>query len=172
MRQSRVAALFPNIQLSFTTRYNVSYATYLGHNFDASTTNLTYLIPAPSHKKSEAPLELVLSFLSPITPTSTLRQSIPASFFAVYVKGGFNVDVYIDVNGQWVSGDRGSKIVWDFDQHDEKHGHGSKGLKTWRIRRETELLFSEYLDQAEWGSLHFTAPLVGPYSIYDLPPVH
>ncbi len=141
----------------------MSYATYQGSNYDPSTTNLTYLIPSSSPDDSTAPLELILSFLSPITPTSTLRQSIPASYLTVHVKGNFNIDIYIDLNGQWVSGDRGSTIVWDFLQNDqERHGHGATGLKTWKLKRETELLFSEYNDQAEWGSLHFSAPSVSP----------
>lgn len=78
----------------------------------------------------------------------------------VYVSGGFNVDIYVDVNGQWASGDRGSQIVWEFDQLPLG---GDKALKTWKIRREREELFSEIRDQAEWGTLHFSAPSVGPF---------
>lgn len=102
-------------------------------------------------------MEVVISFLSPITPTSTLRQSIPASYMTVHVKGGFNVDIYTDVNGQWASGNRASQIVWDFGTQEIGN---DKGLKTWRIKRETELLLSEFRDQAEWGTLHFSAPAV------------
>lgn len=131
----------------------------MGATFDASTTNLTYLIPAPvSFAKSTAPLEVVISFLSPITPTSTLRQSIPASYMTVHVSGGFDIDIYVDINGQWVSGNRASEIVWEFSQQELGDG---KGLKTWKIRRETEQLLSEWRDQAEWGTLHFSAPAVG-----------
>ncbi len=75
------------------------------------------------------------------------------------VNGNFNLDVYIDLNGQWASGDRQSEIVWDLGQ--QELGSSGKGLKTWRIRKETEALFSEVRDQAEWGTLHFTAPSVG-----------
>ena len=77
----------------------------------------------------------------------------------VYVSGGFNVDIYVDINGQWASGDRGSEIIWDFDQ--QPLG-GDKALKTWKIKRATEQLFSEIRDQAEWGTLYFSAPSVGP----------
>ncbi|KKY28251.1 putative glutaminase a [Diplodia seriata] len=137
--------------------YNVSRAIYQGAKYDASTTNLTYAIPPPSH--DHEPLELVLSFLSPITPTSTLRQSIPASYVSVHVSGTFNVNVYIDVNGQWVSGHRDSRIMWDFAHNalDDKHR-----LKTFKVTREEELLFTEHQGggnaQSEWGSLYFTAP--------------
>ena len=76
----------------------------------------------------------------------------------MHVKGDFNVNIYIDINGQWVSGNRGSQIVWELDEH--QLGNTETGLKTWKIRRETELLLSEERDQAEWGTLHFTGPSV------------
>ncbi|KAL8815331.1 MAG: hypothetical protein Q9223_005520 [Gallowayella weberi] len=145
-----------SLSLSQHAGYNVSFPVYLGAKFDASTTNFTYLIPAPESQESAKPVELVLSFLSPITPTSTLRQSIPASYITVHVKGSFNVNLYLDLNGQWVSGDRGSQIVWKLAQ--EQLGTTDKALKSWEIRRETELLLSEERDQAEWGTLYFTGP--------------
>ncbi|KAL9610023.1 MAG: hypothetical protein Q9167_005237 [Letrouitia subvulpina] len=146
-----------SLSLKHNAAYNITFPTYVGASFDASATNFTYLIPAPAPlPQSTEPLELVLSFLSPITPTSTLRQSIPASYMAVHVKGSFNIDVYVDLNGQWVSGNRGSMIVWELDH--KELGNSGKGLKTWKIQRETELLLSEERDQAEWGTLHFTAP--------------
>ena len=80
----------------------------------------------------------------------------------VHVSGGFNVDIYVDINGQWASGDRASQLVWDFGQQDLGEG---KALKTWKIRRETEQLFSEVRDQAEWGTLHFSAPSVGSFEV-------
>lgn len=142
---------------SDSIRYNVSFATYKGARYDASTTNLTYHIPTPSHKAHNEPLELVLSFLSPVTPSSTLRQSIPAAYLNVYVQGDFDVDIYVDLNGQWVSGDRGSQIVWELreDKFDD-----TKRLKTWVVKRRDEEVFAEYQDRAEWGKLYFTGPTV------------
>jgi Domain of unknown function (DUF5127) len=99
----------------------------------------------------------MLSFLSPITPSSTLRQSLPAAYVTVYVEGNFNVNIYIDLNGQWVSGDRGSQITWQLSQCPF---NGKPSLKTWALKRQTELLFTEYFDRAEWGTLHFSAPAV------------
>ena len=137
-------------------RYNVSFPMYLGAKYDASTTNLSYSIPSP-HDASK-PAKLVLSFLSPITPTSTLRQSLPAAYVTVFVEGSFDIDIYIDLNGQWVSGDRGSQISWQLSQ--SSFGGDKPGLKTWAFKRQTELLFTEYNDRAEWGTLHFSAPAV------------
>ena len=75
------------------------------------------------------------------------------------IKGEFNIDLYIDLNGQWVSGDRASETVWDLGQ--QELGNSGEGLTSWRVRKETEALPSEVRDQAEWGTLHFTGPSVG-----------
>ena len=115
------------------------------------------MIPAPESAETSEGAQIVLSFLSPITPTSTMRQSIPASYLHVHVHAEFDVAIYVDVNGQWVSGDRGQTIVWDFDQQNFDNGGG---LKTMSFRRETEQILTEFADRAEWGSLYITAPSV------------
>ncbi|KAI9689685.1 MAG: hypothetical protein M1820_010085 [Bogoriella megaspora] len=137
--------------------YNVKFPKYLGATFDASVTNLTYHIPAPSDSKSD-PAEITLSFFSPITPTSTLRQSLPVSYLTVYIEGSFDVDLYIDVNGRWVSGDENAQLRWDLKTNAEAKTAEEKGLKTWAIERSSQLHFSEINDRSEWGTLHFTAP--------------
>lgn len=57
--------------------------------------------------------------------------------------------------GEWVSGDRGSRIEWDLHERNEKD---SVKLKTWRVKRSNQELFTEIADRAEWGTLHFTGP--------------
>ncbi|KAJ5760913.1 hypothetical protein N7520_008069 [Penicillium odoratum] len=143
----------PQDSLGTNAGYKVQYPEYLGNNYDASTTNFTYRIDT----KTSTPLEITVSFLSPITPTSTLRQSIPASYVTIDVQGEVEVNVYMDIDGRWVSGDNGSKLSWQWDTV----GIESKekpGLQRWQIRRENELLLSEIRDRAEWGTLHFTGP--------------
>ena len=136
-----------------SSHYNVSFPTYNGAQYDASTTNLSYSLPTPE-ASSDSPVELVISFLSPITPTSTLRQSIPASYISIHVRGSFDVNVYIDLNGEWVSRNRDSEIVWSFKQDEDDE----KALKTFAFKRRQELLFTEHQQRAEWGELHFTGP--------------
>ncbi|KAI0115460.1 hypothetical protein GGR51DRAFT_546274 [Nemania sp. FL0031] len=129
--------------------YNISLPHYDGATFDASTTNLTYTI-------RDSDIKITLSFLSPITPTSTLRQALPASYLTCFVEGSTDVSLYIDVNGEWVSGRRESKIQWELE---ESRTHQSEArLKTWRIARAQEQLFTEMLDRAEWGTLRVSAP--------------
>ena len=146
----------PHDSLDRTSKhYNISFPTYHGANYDASTTNLSYTIPVPGDPYGGEGLELTISFLSPITPTSTLRQALPASYITVHARGDFAVSVYVDINGQWVSGDRGSDLVWDIEESDNDD---ETSLSTFRVKREHELLFTEHQDRAEWGELYFTGP--------------
>ncbi|KAI1280140.1 hypothetical protein F5Y07DRAFT_356022 [Xylaria sp. FL0933] len=131
-----------------SSSYNISFPRYEGATFDASTTNLTYTVQGPD-------IKIVLSFLSPITPTSTLRQAFPASYLTCFVEGSSDVSLYVDVNGEWVSGDRGSKIQWELEE--PRASRSGASLKTWRIARAEEQLFTEVLDRAEWGTLHVSA---------------
>lgn len=139
--------------------YKIKFPQYLGLNYDASTTNLTYHLDTGSAN----PLDITVSFLSPITPTSTLRQSIPASYVTIDVQGDVDVNIYMDVDGRWVSGDTGSKIKWGWDIL--KTEHEELGLNRWQVQRETELLLTETRDRAEWGTLHFTGPSVSHISL-------
>lgn len=135
-------------------RYKLQFPEYLGHNYDSSTTNLTYRIDSGASTS----LDITISFLSPITPTSTLRQSIPASYVTIDVQGDVDVNVYMDLDGRWLSGDAGSPINWQRDTLNVVDKKPS--LQRWQIRKESELLLSEIRDRAEWGTLHFTGPAV------------
>lgn len=135
----------------------MQYPEYLGHQYDASTTNFTYRIDTGS----SAPLDITVSFLSPITPTSTLRQSIPASYVTIDVQGEVDVNVYMDIDGRWLSGDDNSRVNWEWGTIDTASKKEKKpNLQQWQIRREEELLLSEIADRGEWGTLHFTGPAV------------
>lgn len=137
--------------------YKVAFPKYLGVQYDASTTNFTYHIPAPQDAKSADPLELIVSFLSPITPQSTLRQSIPASYIEITASGKFDIDVYLDVNGLWVTAERDAEIVWEFN---ELEYEDTPLLKSFQIKRKHEMKFAEIGDRAEYGKLYFTGPEV------------
>lgn len=67
------------------------------------------------------------------------------------------MNIYIDVNGQWVSGYPDAEIEWALSQ--QKTGDDDvEGLKTWIVGKTNEITFGEYNDHSEWGQLHFTAP--------------
>lgn len=134
--------------------FKVTFPDYLGATFDASTTNLSYSIAPVNSSES---VKLTLSFLSPITPTSTLRQSLPAAYLTVHVEGSFDVNVYLDLNGEWVTGNRDNDIEWSLENADPSHAAAS-GIKSWRVQRRTQQLLTEFNDRAEWGTLYYSAP--------------
>lgn len=147
----------PQDSLGRSEDYNVSYPEYLGATFDASTTNLTYLIPG---SKGDS-VQLTLSFLSPLTPSSTLRQSIPAAYLTIAAVGSFDVDVYTDINGEWASGNRGNVIRWDLHQPKTSSSEErslNTAIKTWKVERSNQQLLTEFRDRAEWGTIHFSGP--------------
>lgn len=133
-----------------SSSYTVSFPQYNGVTFDASTTNLTYTIPGSD-------VQITLSFLSPITPTSTFRQSLPAGYLTCIVEGSTDVSLYVDINGEWVSGNRDNKIEWGLVRT-ENNDSGRTPIKTWSITRRHEQLLTEFYDHAEWGTIHISAP--------------
>ncbi|KAI0472179.1 DUF1793-domain-containing protein [Xylariaceae sp. FL0804] len=132
--------------------YHVSFPRYEGATFDASTTNLTYTI-------DNSDVKIILSFLSPITPTSTLRQSLPAAYMTCYVEGSTDVGLFVDINGEWASGVRENEIQWDFQHTGLKTSETDNILKRWSITRRQQQLLTEFQDHAEWGTVHFSAPV-------------
>jgi hypothetical protein len=100
---------------------------------------------------------VILSFLSPITPTSTFRQALPASYMTVIVEGNMNISVFVDINGEWVSGSRQNEIAWTLDKSGVS-GDSKDSIKSWKISRHTQQLLTEFDEQAEWGTLYFSAP--------------
>ncbi|AEO63438.1 uncharacterized protein THITE_2108701 [Thermothielavioides terrestris NRRL 8126] len=135
--------------------YEIAHPEYLGASFDASTTNLTYRISGSSPSRSA---RLTLSFLSPITPSSTFRQSIPAAYLTVIVEGCLDVSIYTDVNGEWVTGNRDNRVKWDLHEPARSGSGSGTALKTWKVARAEEQLFTEFADRAEWGTLYFSGP--------------
>ncbi|KAI2463986.1 DUF1793-domain-containing protein [Annulohypoxylon bovei var. microspora] len=136
--------------LRHSSSYTVSFPQYDGATFDASTTNLTYTIPGSD-------VRIILSFLSPITPTSTFRQSLPAGYLTCTVEGSTDVSLYVDINGEWASGDRDNKIEWALARTG-KSKTARTPIKTWSITRRHEQLLTEFYDHAEWGTIHISAP--------------
>ncbi|KAH9910050.1 DUF1793-domain-containing protein [Xylariomycetidae sp. FL2044] len=134
-----------------SSSYNVKYPKYHGVTFDASTTNLTYTIAGTD-------LKITLSFLSPITPTSTFRQSLPAGYLTCYVEGSTDVSLFVDINGEWSSGNRDNKIEWELSHIDSSEGSSKTPIKTWSVKRRHEQLLTEFEDHAEWGTIHVSAP--------------
>lgn len=71
--------------------------------------------------------------------------------------------MYIDLNGLWVSANRGNQIQWQFERASHSLSRGQQPLKTWKVKRVVEQLLTEDADRAEWGTLQFTGPADADY---------
>jgi hypothetical protein len=80
---------------------------------------------------------------------------------SVTVQGNFDIDIYADINGEWVSGNRDSTIAWELLEHTPSKDALHKAettIKTWKVKRKNEELLTEFADRGEWGTFHFSAP--------------
>ncbi|QRV90571.1 hypothetical protein RhiJN_18589 [Ceratobasidium sp. AG-Ba] len=62
------------------------------------------------------PVDLNVTFLSPVEPTDYLRQSIPFSYMSLSVKStdgsAHKIQYYTDISAEWVSGDNSLGAKW------------------------------------------------------------
>ncbi|TVY85335.1 Glutaminase A [Lachnellula suecica] len=97
-------------------------------------------------------VEMNITFLSPITPDDQKRQSLVFSYLDVAVQSldghSHDVQLYTDISAEWVAGDHSSVAQWDY-------GTTSDGISYHKVYRQTQLLFSETNDQADWGYWYY-----------------
>lgn len=74
------------------------------------------------------------------------------------------LNVYIDVNGAWVTGNADTPIKWD---HADVNG-SQPALEQWVVQPVIPKVYSETNDRPEWGELRLVAPKVG--SVFLDPP--
>ncbi|KAK4694522.1 hypothetical protein P7C70_g8718, partial [Phenoliferia sp. Uapishka_3] len=102
-------------------------------------------------------IDFNVTFFSPVTPKDFLRQSLPLSYLSVDVDSRglrkHNVSVYSDFSGEWASGDSNAEIEWAFGVEES--------IGVYEVSRKDQLLFSEYGEQAEWGSAVYATDM-GP----------
>ncbi|KAI0278696.1 hypothetical protein BGY98DRAFT_1186430, partial [Russula aff. rugulosa BPL654] len=97
------------------------------------------------------PMQVNLTFLSPVEPGDWVKQSIPFSYMSLTANSSdgasHHVQVYSDVSGEWISGDRMQQVSW-FPEISANAVIHNVGLQ----KQEN---FTEILDQAEWGTLYY-----------------
>ncbi|KAH9996278.1 hypothetical protein BJV77DRAFT_942524 [Russula vinacea] len=123
------------------------------------TVNLTNVAVTPTQTVVTAragPMQVNLTFLNPIEPRDWVKQSIPFSYMA-FTAGSLDgvahaVQVYSDVSGEWNSGDRNQVIVWSATSNADVIFHS--------VRLQASAVFTEIIDQAEWGTLYYAMQTV------------
>jgi hypothetical protein len=102
---------------------------------------------------AQAGVELTVTFLSPVAPGDLKRQSPPLSYIAVTARATdgkpHKVAVYVDISGEWASGDSGKLITWDQDT--------TAGVVNLSYHQTAPQVLGENADTAEWGTVVLSA---------------
>ncbi|CAP61726.1 uncharacterized protein PODANS_4_2950 [Podospora anserina S mat+] len=97
-------------------------------------------------------ITLTVTFLSPVYPDDIQRQSLQFSYVTVTAKSSdgasHKVQVYMDVSGEWASGDNSEKVQWEFGTESNLYY-----LKFWR---ENQHEFKEANEIASWGNWYLS----------------
>ncbi|KAF9239549.1 hypothetical protein LCP9604111_9091 [Penicillium roqueforti] len=90
------------------------------------------------------PVAFKLDFLSPVSPSNYVRQSLPFSYLTVQVaeSRGHEIQIYSDIDARWTGGKSHSQR--DFEEQD--------GLAIYSLTVEDAPLYAEADDMALWGS--------------------
>ncbi|CAG2115868.1 unnamed protein product, partial [Medioppia subpectinata] len=100
------------------------------------------------------PIELVVNFFTPIDPTDLKRLSLPASYISMSARSmdqkTHEVQVYLDMSGEWVAADANQVVEWDVMEV-----KGKTNLINGNFRLKDQKEFAENRDLAQWGTMKF-----------------
>ena len=106
----------------------------------------------------QAGIELEVSFFSPVEPGDLRRQSQPLSYVAATARSidgrAHRTSLYVDVSGEWCSGDSGTQITW------EEVAHTSAGLSLISLTSTPAVPqpLHEINETAAWGTVLWSTP--------------
>ena len=86
------------------------------------------------------PIELTVNFFTPIDPADLKRLSLPASYIAISAraldKGSYEIQVYVEITGEWASGDPKEIVEWNFTAIDPKIANFDFKMKNPKVLEE------------------------------------
>ncbi|KAF7352677.1 DUF1793-domain-containing protein [Mycena venus] len=101
---------------------------------------------------SAGPVDITVTFLSPVEPTDLVKQSIPFSYMAVSAAAtdgkSHTVQVYSDISAEWVSGDVGLTVNWNSTT--------SGAILTHQVQLSSPSVFAENSDHTQYGSAFYS----------------
>lgn len=94
------------------------------------------------------PLDLNVTFFSPVEVTDIQRQSIPLSYVTASVASNdgasHDTQIYMDISGEWAANDESQIVNW-------AAALTPSGLKVWSTQLQNMNKFGEQSDYAAWG---------------------
>src|ERR1700685_1463269 len=105
-------------------------------------------------------VQITLEYLSPIEPGDLQRQSIPMAWVLVTARSidgaSHDVSLYLDVTGEWLSGDPTQPFTWAPVTVPYTGG----ALQAWTMQLAEPQILTEIDDRAQWGTIILATPQV------------
>ncbi|KAG9081933.1 hypothetical protein FS749_007281 [Ceratobasidium sp. UAMH 11750] len=103
---------------------------------------------------SAGPVDITVTFLSPVEPTDYLRQSIPFSYMALTAKStdgaAHSIQYYTDISAEWVSGDNSLTATWSTNT-----SSANGGAVVHQVQLQTQGQYKEANDHTQYGSAYY-----------------
>ncbi|TFK43420.1 DUF1793-domain-containing protein [Crucibulum laeve] len=100
---------------------------------------------------SAGPIDLTITFISPVEPTDLVKQSTPFAYMAVSAASTdgspHSVQVYSDISAEWVSGDNSLTANWSTT---------TGNVLTHQVQLATQAVFTENNDHIQYGSAFYS----------------
>jgi hypothetical protein len=105
-------------------------------------------------------VQITLEYLSPIEPGDLQRQSIPMAWVLVTAQSidgaSHDVSLYLDVTGEWLSGDPTQPFTWAPVSVPYRGG----ALQAWTMQLAEPQILTEIDDRAQWGTIILATPQI------------
>ena len=99
------------------------------------------------------PVDLNVTFFSPVEYEDVQRQSIPLSHISVTVGtndgASHDVQLYMDITGEWASSDLNAQVRWS------RNTTSASRLQSWSTELVNQYKFGEYDNYPQWGQAVF-----------------
>lgn len=123
---------------------NTDAAKAVQKSAEFTSTQTTFVLTA-------GPVDLTVTFLSPVEPSDLLNQSLPWSYLALSAApsdgNSHSVQVYTDISAEWVFGDDSQTVNWTTLASD---------VVTHQIQLESQDVFNEVNDRIQQGSAYYS----------------
>ena len=105
-------------------------------------------------------VQITLEYLSPVEPGDLRRQSIPMAWVLVTARSidraSHDVSLYLDVSGEWLSGDPSQQFTWAPVSVPYRGG----ALQAWTMQLAQPQILTEVGDRAQWGTIVLATPQI------------
>ncbi|PIL34513.1 hypothetical protein GSI_03291 [Ganoderma sinense ZZ0214-1] len=137
-----------------------------GNNTSAKVTNIQITPTRSIFVMTAGPMNVTVTFLSPVEPDDWVKQSIPFSYVSVEAQSldgnSYSVQMYSDISAEWDSGDRNNPIItWSNASTTKSMYH--------QIQLQKPAPYTEITNQAQDGTTYYAISTVSTIYIYVLP---